>query len=57
MLCFKFYQNRTINEEIDCWGSKAPPRRAGGSDFKNSSNFHTERWYQPKPIISAFSFD
>ena len=25
MLCFKFYQNRTINEEFDSWGVNAPP--------------------------------
>ena len=24
MLCFKFHQNRPVNEEFDCWGFKGP---------------------------------
>ena len=60
MLCFKFHQNRAINQEFDFIdrGPLCPPRGAlsgaEGPDFKNSKNSLTERWSQPTPKISAF---
>ena len=36
MLCFKFHQNCTINEEFDFWGVKVLPR-GGGFKFKKVS--------------------
>ena len=38
-LCFKFYQNREINEEFYFWGAKihsGGPKGAEWSDFKKS---------------------
>ena len=56
MLCFKFHQNRPINEEFDCWGLRAPGD-SGGPDFKKSKKPHTERWSQPTPKISALKLN
>ena len=49
MSCFKFHQNRIINEEFDYWDVKVA-REGGYPDFKKP---HTERWSQPTPKISA----
>ena len=44
-MCFKFYQNRTINEEFDFWGVNGGKR---GPDIKNSKKKpYTELWSQP----------
>ena len=49
MLCFKFHQNRTVNEEFNL------SRGAQGPDFKNSKKPHTERWFYTTPKIQHSS--
>ena len=44
MLCFKFHQNRPINEEFDCWGFKGPRGFQGTPISKIQKTPHTERW-------------
>ena len=59
MLCFKFHQNHTINEEFDfilrgrgiLWEAL---RGAGKLDCKNSKKPQKERWSEPTPKFSAF---
>ena len=66
MLCFKFQQNHTINEEFDYFeeGGGEPPKILSGVpegnkglDYKNLRMPHTERWSQPTPKISAFQLN
>ena len=44
MLCFKFHQNRPINEEFDCWGFKGPRGFQGTPISKIQKTPHIERW-------------
>ena len=34
ILCFKFHQNRPINEELDCWGGFMTPKGGQGARFQ-----------------------
>ena len=54
-LCFKFHQNRAINEEFYFWGGKilsVGPK--GGRVARFNKNPYTEQWSQPTSKISAF---
>ena len=46
MLCFKFHQNRTINEEFNFWGDQILSGGPGGrgTRFEKFEKSHSERW-------------
>ena len=61
-LCFKFHQNRAVNEEFYFWAGKILSggrefqeyKGAEWPDFKISKNPYTEQWFQPTAKYSAF---
>ena len=56
-LCFKFHQNRAINEEFYLWGGKilsGGPMGAEWPDLKKLKNPYTDRWSQATAKISTF---
>jgi len=57
-LCFKFYQNRAINEKFYFWGGKIISRGTKGGTVarfkKKTKNPYTEWWFQTTAKFSAF---
>ena len=56
-LCFKFHQNRAINEEFCFWRGKIlfeGPKGGRVARLKKSKNPYAERWSQPTAKIVAF---
>ena len=59
MLCFKFHQNRTINEEFDFWGVKGLQKLANLQEMftwmsfsiMNNRTFVRNLFYLPRNII------